>query len=408
MAEPAHSPLGPSSSDRWLNCPGSVAATRDVPEVPSEYAALGTVAHAIAEKANLEGVHPSKFLGEKHKQDGFEFVVDQEMVDGVEQFLEYVADLGSNSFCEEKVYYLEYVKDGFGTMDRAVLVGNLVHIVDLKYGEGVQKWAQENPQLMLYALGWWLTYGWLYPDVDQFKLHIFQPRLGHVDQWEISKADLLKWAKDVVAPGALETESPNAAFKAGEWCQFCRIRRTCKTRAEAVFAAAVGDFDDLDSAMGEAPRAVATLTNDQVAKALAAVPGITQWIKDIKDHAVSEVMHGRPVGDYKFVAGRGSRAFNEPEDTVKATILEHLPDFDVGLLYTEPQFKSVPEVEKAVGKSLFAKPTKTKGPGPLLALVKTTPGKPTLVPGHDKRPALDVHNLEDFDDLDANEDFLNS
>lgn len=408
MTEPAHSPLGPSSADRWLNCPGSVRATENVAEVPSEYAALGTVAHTIAEKSDKQGVHPSTFLGEKHKQDGFEFTVDQEMVDAVEQFLEYVADLGQDSFCEERIYYTQYVKDGFGTMDRAVVTDEVAHIGDFKYGEGVQKWAKENPQLMLYALGWWLKYGWLHDNVVTFVLHIVQPRLGHVDQWEVGLADLLKWAEDVVRPGALLTESPDAPFKAGEWCQFCKIRRTCKARAESVFMAAVGDFDDLDEAMTSAPKAAATLTNDQVAKALSAVPAITQWIKDIKDHAASEVLHGRPVGDYKFVAGRESRVFAEPEAVVIEKIKEQKPDIDTAVLYTVPEFKSMPQVEKEVGKSLFAPPTKTKEAGPLFGLVKKVPGKPTLVPGHDKRPSLDQTALEDFDDLDANENFLNS
>ena len=40
----AHSKLGASSTGRWMNCPGSVEATKDYPETTNIYAAEGTAA----------------------------------------------------------------------------------------------------------------------------------------------------------------------------------------------------------------------------------------------------------------------------------------------------------------------------------------------------------------------------
>ena len=47
------------------------------------------------------------------------------------------------------------VPEQFGTSDTVIIreAERLLIINDLKYGRGVQVWAEENEQLMLYALG---------------------------------------------------------------------------------------------------------------------------------------------------------------------------------------------------------------------------------------------------------------
>lgn len=50
MATPEkHALLSASSAHRWLNCPGSVSLTKDMPDTVSEYAEEGRLAHALAE-----------------------------------------------------------------------------------------------------------------------------------------------------------------------------------------------------------------------------------------------------------------------------------------------------------------------------------------------------------------------
>lgn len=46
-----HALLSPSSAHRWCSCPGSVALTKDLPNVSSPYAEEGTRAHRLAELA---------------------------------------------------------------------------------------------------------------------------------------------------------------------------------------------------------------------------------------------------------------------------------------------------------------------------------------------------------------------
>ena len=44
----SHALLAPSSAHRWIECPGSVVLSKDIPETTSEYAEEGTFAHAVA------------------------------------------------------------------------------------------------------------------------------------------------------------------------------------------------------------------------------------------------------------------------------------------------------------------------------------------------------------------------
>lgn len=404
----AHSPLGPSSAERWINCPGSVLATRDIPEVPKVFAAEGTAAHTLSEWCRRQGKKAHEFIGVRQTVEGFEFTVNQEMADAVQEFVDKAAEFEGDPFYEVRVAYDEYVPDGFGTADDIRIADGVCKIVDLKYGKGVPVFAPENEQLMLYALGVYLTYRWLYK-FDKIVLAISQPRLDSYDEWETSLEEVLDFAQNVVKPAAALAMQPGAPFKSGSWCQFCKIKATCRTRAESVFDAVVGEFEDLgaaaDAATGASER-VPTLTNDEVAKALLAWPNIEKWGKAIKAHAASEVLAGRAVGDFKFVAGRGSRDWVEDESVVVNRLKEVAPELCEDELYTKPVLLGPAAMEKvpSIGKKVFAPATTKKPAGELADLVKKTKGKPTLVPGSDPRPAIEVDATSDFNDLDEGDD----
>lgn len=51
----AHAKLSPSSAERWMSCPGSVALNEGKEDRGSSYAAEGTAAHELAEKI-LRGI----------------------------------------------------------------------------------------------------------------------------------------------------------------------------------------------------------------------------------------------------------------------------------------------------------------------------------------------------------------
>jgi len=391
VTDNAHSALGPSSAKRWINCPASVHATSHLPSTSSEYALEGTAAHAVAEECEKLGVRADHFFEwtVRLEKDGAvtDIVCGQEMVDGVNAFIDYVDDLPGLSLCEATVHYEEWVANGFGTMDRAKVQGTTVHLVDFKYGKGVQVYATENEQLKMYGLGFLEDYGWLFPVIEKFVLHIHQPRLDHADRWEISKADLLTWAQTVLKPAALATVNPKAEFKAGDWCQFCKIRATCMVRASSVFTTVVGEFEDLDAAARTAPPAIGTLSNEQIAVILDNLDNVVKWCADIKRHATAELGHGRVVGGYKLVEGRSSRTWADEVKTAEALLAAGIKKADLYIY----KLIGVPAAEKLIGKKHDIFKT----------LVMKPQGSPTLAPASDKREPMKLDAAVEFDDLDS-------
>lgn len=391
VPEGAHSILGPSSAERWLNCPGSVLATKDLPDTPSQYALEGTAAHTVSEWVRLQGRPAKDFLGVTIRITRGDYYwdieCDQEMVDSVQEFVDKVGEFEGHELVEERVRYNHYVLGGFGTLDSAKLSPGLGRITDFKHGQGVKKWAKENPQLMLYAIGVYLDWNWLY-DFEKFVLAISQPRLDHYDEWEISVADLLKWAIEVVVPAGMAARKEGAPFKAGEWCQFCKLKATCRTRAESMFETLTGDFKDLDLKNRSLDLFGQQLSNDEIAAVLENWPQIEKWGAALKAHAMQEVMQGRAVGEMKLVAGRSVRGWNAADQAIVDAIRAQFPDF----WPWEPQtLLSVAAAEKQLGKKNFA--------GLPAALTRKADGRPTLVPGSDPRPVIDMDALSEFHEI---------
>lgn len=237
VAEGEHWELGPSAAERWMHCPGSVLASRGKPDTPSKYAIEGTAAHTVSEWVRRRGVPASTFKGtiirvQHAPNDKGETHSDvkcgKPMVESVDTFVKHVAPRRNEmQLIEARVHYAY----GAGTLDDGRLSKGLGKSTDFKHGTGVKKYAKMNPQLLHYAIGLHLAWDWLY-GFKNWVLGICQPRLRHFDEWEISAKDLLDWYDDVAMPAAWRALTPNQPRVAGDWCQFCRIRKTCSTKAE--------------------------------------------------------------------------------------------------------------------------------------------------------------------------------
>lgn len=168
-----HAILSASSSNRWIHCPPSVRLSQKYEDEVSPYALEGTSAHALAEyKLN-------KLLGLdiKDPTDDLDFY-DEEMDELIEGYASYVTEVISRyespaAFVEERLDLSEYVKESFGTADCVVVGGEELHVIDLKYGQGVLVDARENTQLMLYGLGALILFDGIY-DIEKVILHIYQ------------------------------------------------------------------------------------------------------------------------------------------------------------------------------------------------------------------------------------------
>jgi hypothetical protein len=234
LPEGEHSPFGPSSADRWMNCPGSKSQGH------TAYAAEGNAAHALSEWVR-QGKPLASFKGKLIQVGAYEFKVGKAMMNSVQTFVDSVNAEGEGpALTEERVAYPELVPNGFGTTDHARLRDWLCRVKDFKHGKGVVVDAKDNAQLMLYALGVFFKYRWLY-EFDRFLLSICQPRVRHFSEWEISLGHLLQWGYDVVRP-AYKRALVSTERKAGPWCKFCGFKNECSERAAYKVAHETGVF----------------------------------------------------------------------------------------------------------------------------------------------------------------------
>ena len=386
---PAHHPLGPSASSRWINCPGSVLATQDIEETTSEFAAEGSVAHLLTEWVRQDGCPATTFIGKVVEQDGFTFSIDKDMADYAQAFVDHCENYPGDAYVEVKVSMDPWVPGGFGRADdvRIDAENQTIYVTDLKYGRGVEVKAKNNSQAQLYALGVYNTLGWMYGVDDSWSVvnTIYQPRIGNIDSDEpVSIAELVAWADAIVAPAAQMALSEGAPFKAGSWCTFCKIRGSCTERAAMMQREHLSDFDLLtdDLAITEEQT---TMRPDQIGRILDAASEIRSWLDAVEEQAMAMMKDGRaPVGGdgaYKLVAGRSSREWVDADKA--AAVLRGIVDPDQ--LYVKKMITPA-QAEKLIGKKNDVLPE----------LISTKQGKPTLVPASDKRPGITFD-----DDLEA-------
>ncbi len=380
-----HALLSASSASRWLNCPKSVRLTEDIPDgESSSFAAEGTLAHAIAEDylreyATGKGrtvedyVVPERFKGNPLFYDG--------MYQDVTPYLEYVVSTfeGKSRVAtldiEARLDFSKYVPSGFGTGDAVIIDNGTLEICDLKFGKGVLVEAENNPQIMLYGLGALHAYDYIF-DIRNVKMTIVQPRLDHVASFELSADDLRAWGHETVSPIAKLAYNGQGDQKAGDWCRWCKIKATCKARAEK-------------QGQTVAMMAEAELTDDQICQILTASAEIKAWLSDIESHTVQRLSDGETLPGWKLVEGRSNRKIKEPE-----ALAEKLLNcgVDAARIYKPQELQSLTALEKAVGKARF---NELCG-----EYVYKPQGKATLVPESDKRPALgSVENDFNFEEM---------
>lgn len=372
----SHAFLSASASHRWLACPPSAKLCAEVEEQESPYAQQGTDAHELCqylvEKAlGREVADPTSALEwyDAERQECAEgycsFVMEQ-----IAKAKEHCPD---PLICiEQKLDYSRWVQDGFGTGDCVIVADDTLHIIDFKYGLGVLVTASGedgtgNSQLKCYALGALDTFGDLYA-IKHIRLSIYQPRRAHVDTFELSTEELLKWADEVLAPTARLAYEGGGEFHAGEHCRFCRIKATCRKRAAYSLELAKYEF-------AEAP----SLSSEEIGVILPQIEPLISWAEDIKAYALEQALAGMHYPGFKLVEGRAVRKFSDEEQVIRAVCEAGFDPFEKKLL-------GITAMQKLLGKNRFDEL--------LSGLIEKPNGKPTLVPESDKRPAISSATLD--------------
>lgn len=362
-----HAFLSASASYRWLNCPPSAKLCAAQDDRASPYAKQGTDAHALCEYKVL------KALGKPARDptEDLDFF-DKEMADCTDEYCTYVMEQlqEAKTFCkdpkvlvEQHLDFSRWVPNGFGTGDCLIVSDKELQVIDFKYGLGILVEAENNPQMMCYALGALEIYDGIY-DIDTIKMTIFQPRRDNISTFSISKEDLLKWAEEILKPTAALAFTGDGEFKAGDHCQFCKVKATCRKRAEYNLEMAKYDF--------EMP---AELDDTEIAAILPRIDDLTAWANDIREYALQKALSGTEYPGFKVVEGRSVRKYTD--ETAVAEAVEN-----AGYDPYEKKILGITAMTSLLGKKRFNEL--------LGGMITKPPGKPTLVPDSDKRPALDT------------------
>nr|WP_072514024.1 DUF2800 domain-containing protein [Ndongobacter massiliensis] len=377
-----HAKLSASGAHRWLACPGSVKLEECFEDTGSQYAAEGTLAHAVGElklkKHFVKGVGPVTFRKEMEK-----FRENPLWKEEIDRYTdEYFDRVKATALSyraapfvaiEERVDFSRWVPEGFGTADCILIFDDELTVLDLKYGKGVPVSPVENPQLMLYALGAYDAYHAFY-NINRVNLHIVQPRIDNFDSWSLTTEDLLAFGEKV-KPIAKEAFAGSDKLKEGDHCRFCKAKSRCSARAKTMFSAVEEVIPHVVTNKKGKASTGGLLSNAEISKFLKKTEGLVDWIKDLQEEALAELLAGKEISGYKIVEGRSNRRITNEEEMAKALMGA---GYEEALIYKPKALETITNLEKLCGKKELAELGKN--------YIEKPQGKPTLVPESDKRP----------------------
>lgn len=366
-----HAILSASGAHRWLECTPAARLELEFKDQESTAAAQGTAAHNLCEHKLKKALHI------RSKRPVSEFN-DDEMEEHSDAYVEYVLEqleeVKKNCkdplvLIEERLDFSCYVPEGFGTADTIIIGDKNLHIIDMKYGQGILVYAEDNPQMKLYALGALASYESLY-DIEEVTMHIFQPRRENVSAWTISVDELKKWAENDLVPKAKLAFKGEGEYLPGDWCTFCRAAVKCRARADEKLKLAQSEF-----------KLPPLLTDNEIEEILSKLSDLTRWANEIVAYATdAAVNHGKEWSGFKVVEGRSNRKYKDEDKIAEVAKANGYKDIYRTSLIT------LTEMEKLMGKQKFK--------DILGDFIIKPPGKPTLVPLSDKRQALNVSSAK--------------
>lgn len=384
MGATAHALLSPSAAHRWINCTAAPRLEADVEDKGSEFAAEGTLAHAYcAQKLKA-------FLGLPTEGEAKEIAElnDRYHTGEMDEYTDTYKTIVLEKYnaaraktkdalllIETRLDFSEYVPDAFGTADAIIIADGTMEVIDFKYGKGVKVSAEDNPQMKIYALGAYEKFSFEYK-IDRVRMTIIQPRIENFSEWELSVSELMAWTDSVLTPKAQQAYKGDGPQVPGDWCQFCKVKSSCRALTQKCIEAAKNHPD---------PKLISP--DELAADVLPMLATVKTWLAGVEDYALQQALSGVQLAGWKVVEGRSVRKITDQDG---AALALNKAGYKTTEIYKPQELRTITDLEKLTGKKQFAAICGD--------FIEKPQGKPTLAPESDKRPAIDPL-ADDFKDV---------
>ena len=452
-----HAFFSPSGAPAAMLCNAKPWREKDFPDQGNDASDEGTAAHFLLEQCLEKKVEAAHFQGTRIQvKDGHAefhtsgaYPVGLDMAHEIQKTLDVIHSLADNAtIYPEQTLSIEFITGELGatgTSDTVIIKGNTAIIADLKYGRGVQVFAEGNEQLLIYGASAVADFDAL-GEIEHVELHILQPRLNHFDVWKLTVAEMNERIEQIRQTSKRILAGPEglAAVPGDKQCKFCKASATCKERTDHTMELIVGEFVNLDKGFikVEMPQAEKLLaqafdvkpaaitfheptsdfeenihtdghftvkkpnirpsleaaeaklpdaSDERLATLMDAADMIEGFAKAVRAEVERRLLAGKFTdARYKLVEGRqGARSWTseeEAEAALKAMRLKVDQMYDFKLI-------SPTTAEKVLKEANPRKWTK------LQPLIGRSDGKPSVAPASDKRPALSMAIADSFEVL---------
>ena len=454
----AHAFFAPSGAPAAMLCNVKPWREKEFPDMGNEASDEGTAAHFLLEQCLTEQKEAKAYQGLRIKVENGNaefhtsgaYPVGLGMIHEIQKTLDVIYSLADGATVyPEQVLSIEFITEeegATGTSDTVIIKGDTAIIADLKYGRGVQVFAEGNEQLLIYGASAVADFDAL-GEIEHVELHILQPRLNHFDVWKLTVAEMNERIEVIrqTAKRILAGPEGLTAVPGDKQCKFCKASATCNERTDFTMELIVGEFVDLDRGFikVEMPQAEKLLaqafdvkpaaityhawqqeesgdiigehftvkkpnirpsleaaeaklpdaSDERLATLMDAADMIEGFAKAVRAEVERRLLAGKFTdARYKLVEGRqGARSWTseeEAEAALKAMRLKVDQMYDFKLI-------SPTTAEKVLKEANPRKWTK------LQPLIGRSDGKPSVAPASDKRAALNLAIAEQFEELPA-------
>lgn len=393
----AHARFSPSAASRWMTCPASLVLPCTKDDVSSAAAQEGTVAHEIA--AQLLTAHFELLPAPKFDDVIEGIVVTAEMLEDVQVYVNNIIeahdafsliDSYANVFIEKQVDFAKVLNvpagQQFGTADAILYAPDtgILEVHDLKFGRGVKVSAQDNPQLLMYALGAIDLMADMFagfPPIKTVRTAIHQVRISREpDVAEYSIKELNEFRKKVKAAADRVNRLTPETLRLSDFapsesaCRWCSHLAQCPAQKNLL-----DDFFEKMGAESVYP-AAELLTNADMDAIYPQIPVVRMFLDAVEARIADEIAGGATFSNAKLVYGRpGNRAWSDP-DAVERILQSSLA------IGNEDIYKKTLVSPAQAEKLLKKNPEEFKR---LEEYIAQKEPQPTLAPANDKRPAIE-------------------